>query len=60
MVGGFPCPVLIYQSNANLDVTILFGKITLDFDSKFRKIVVGDLYRDKDPHSILVQFFIRY
>ena len=40
--------VLIYQSNANFDVKILFGKIALYLDPELRKTLVRGLYGDEN------------
>ena len=40
--------ILIYQSTANLDVKILFNKITHFLDSEIWKMPVRDLYRNKN------------
>ena len=46
--------LLIFQSKANLDEKILFGKITRHLDPEIRKMPVKAYYRTRIPHSILV------
>ena len=46
--------ILIYQSKENLDVKILFGKTTLLYDSKIRKISTRSCIGSRIPRSILV------
>ena len=50
--------ILIYQSKANLDMKILFGKITHLIDPKIRKTLERSLYGNQNPYSILVRSMI--
>ena len=44
----FKNEMLIYQSKANLDVKISFGKITLHFDLEIREMPVEGMLGNKD------------
>ena len=43
--------MLIYQSKADLDVKILFGKITHLVDPEIRKMLEWGLYENQDSTS---------
>ena len=51
----FKTKMLIYQSKANLNVKILFGKITHYLDPEIRKVLVlvNGKFGNEIPHSIL-------
>ena len=46
--------MLIYQSKANLDEKILFGKVTHHLEAEIRKMLVMASVGTRGPHSILV------
>ena len=51
----FKTETLMYQSNANLDEQILFGKITHLYEPTSRKMPLkGFVWESKIPRSILV------
>ena len=50
----FKTKMFIYQSKANLDEKILFGKISDHLDPKIRKALVSACLGTMIPHSILV------
>ena len=52
----FETKMLIYQSKANLDGKVLFGKITLLEDPKIRDMPVRGLYGNREFH---IQFWSR-
>ena len=44
----FKTEMLIYQSTANLEEKILFGKTTYDLDPKVRKMLKNDKFGNED------------
>ena len=44
----FKTEILIYQSKANLDEKILFGKITHHLDLEIKKVMVNGKFWNKD------------
>ena len=44
----FKSKMLIYQSKANLDEKMLFGKIIHHLDPKIRKVLVRGMFGNKD------------